>query len=433
MADRTRKCLVWDIRKVLITLPADELFHIAKAIGPVQGKDSSELDLEDSEGCFEYINAFMSSESLLETEDQGMSGLLSLQETVKSAKQICTAICTSNVDTDTHLTHVSHPLTTDEQTLTTNGTYLTPPHAANDLRGVKGAEPRTSTDISKMLAEYETLSRKIHQYMTTPTQHTDLAQPVVQGGAATPYLDKTEQPRHVTHDFAFPLGGLPCIQPCEFKIHRGQIGDHSSDITYNNVCRQMDAGLRKNFSDTDIVRGVLRIIKPGIFKDMLINKDDMTVNELKVFLQSHLRDRSSTELFQELMCIKQSDHETPQQFLYRVMGLKQKILFAARQADSDRKYSAATVQDVFLHTVYQGLSHRCKDICSELKPLLADSNVTDDAILRHVMKVTSDENERLRRLGPPTRTKPSTASSAQVVQTWRKKSHRSKTHQPETK
>ena len=73
MADRTRKRLVWDIRKDLITLPADELFRIAKVIGPVRGKDSFELDLEDSEGCFEYINAFKSSKSLLETEDQGMS------------------------------------------------------------------------------------------------------------------------------------------------------------------------------------------------------------------------------------------------------------------------------------------------------------------------------------------------------------------------
>ncbi|KAJ8010525.1 hypothetical protein DPEC_G00075990 [Dallia pectoralis] len=140
----------------------------------------------------------------------------------------------------------------------------------------------------------------------------------------------------------------------------------------------------------------------------------MTVAELKGFLQSHLGDRNSTELFQELMCTKQSEHETPQQFLYRVMGLKQKILFAAKQADSDRKYSAVTVQDVFLHTVYQGLSHRCKDIRSELKPLLSDSDVTDDAILRHVMKITSDENERLRRLGPPTRAKTSMANSAQV-------------------
>ncbi len=48
--------------------------------------------------------------------------------------------------------HVSHPLTTDEQTLTTNGTYLTPPHAATDLRGVKGAEPRISTDINTIIA-----------------------------------------------------------------------------------------------------------------------------------------------------------------------------------------------------------------------------------------------------------------------------------------
>lgn len=145
-----------------------------------------------------------------------------------------------------------------------------------------------------------------------------------------------------------------------------------------------------------------------------MNKDDMTVVELKGFLQSHLGDRSSTELFQELMCTKQSEQETPQQFHYRVMGLKQKILYAAKQTDSDRKYSAATVQDVFLHTVYQGLSHRCKDIRSELKPLLADSEVTDDAILRQVMKITSDENERLRRLGPPTRVKPSVANSVQV-------------------
>ncbi len=60
---------------------------------------------------------------------------------------------------------------------------------------------------------------------------------------------------------------------------------------------------------------------------MLITKDDMTVTELKSFLQSHLGESSSTELFQELMIAKQHDHETPQQFLYRMISLKQKILF----------------------------------------------------------------------------------------------------------
>ncbi len=182
MADRTRKRLVWDYPKDLITLPADELFPHCKDHRPVQGKDSLNWTWRTVRVCFKYINAFMSSESLLETEDQGMSGTVVVARDCKISKTDLHAICTSNVDTDTHLTHVSHPLTTDEQTRTTNGTYLTPPHAVTDLRGVKETEPRTSTDISKMLAEYETLSRKIRQYMTTPTQHTDVAQPAVQGG-----------------------------------------------------------------------------------------------------------------------------------------------------------------------------------------------------------------------------------------------------------
>ncbi|GAA6083810.1 uncharacterized protein LOC102083148 [Tachysurus ichikawai] len=230
MMDRARKQLVLDIKRELISLPADELFRIAKVIGSTPRHGTSELDLEDSRVCFDHIIAFMCSELLLETEDQGMSELLSLQE----------------------------------MELSTN------------------------------------------------------------------------------------LKGAP---------------------SFNNVCRQIDSGLKENFNKADVVRGVLRIIKPGIFKDMLMNKDDMTEAGLKGFLQSHFEYQNSTELFQELMCTNQSEHETPQQFQYRVMGLKQKILFAAKQADPDRRYSAATVQKVLLYTVYQGLSHWYKDIRSELKPL----------------------------------------------------------------
>lgn len=54
----------------------------------------------------------------------------------------------------------------------------------------------------------------------------------------------------------------------------GQVGDQSSDISYNNTCKQIDDGVREGFSDPEIVCGVLKNIRPGIFKDMLINKDD---------------------------------------------------------------------------------------------------------------------------------------------------------------
>ncbi|RXN36720.1 hypothetical protein ROHU_002708 [Labeo rohita] len=200
----------------------------------------------------------------------------------------------------------------------------------------------------------------------------------------------------------------------EFKVQGGQIGDQSSDISYNNVCRQIDDGIKEGFPDSEIVRGVLRIMKPGIFKEMLINKDDMTVTELKGFLQTHLREKNSTELFQELMCTKQDENETPQQFLYRVIGLKQRILLTSRLADTNIKYSTATVQDVFLHTVYQGFGHKHTDIRRELKPLLTNSGVTDEMILRHVMKITSEENERMKRLGSSRRQTVTNAHSAQL-------------------
>lgn len=48
MADRARR-LVWGIRKCLITLSADELFRVANIVGPVPGRDQSELDPDDSE------------------------------------------------------------------------------------------------------------------------------------------------------------------------------------------------------------------------------------------------------------------------------------------------------------------------------------------------------------------------------------------------
>lgn len=119
------------------------------------------------------------------------------------------------------------------------------------------------------------------------------------------------------------------FQRKEFRIHGGQISDTTYDITYNSICKQTEEGLTEKHTEGEVIRGMLRVIKPGNFRDMLINKDDLTVIELKSFLQSHLGEKSGTELFQDLMCAKQHENETPQQFLFRMIGLKQKIMFTA--------------------------------------------------------------------------------------------------------
>lgn len=168
-------------------------------------------------------------------------------------------------------------------------------------------------------------------------------------------------------------------------------------------------------TEGEVIRAVFRIIKPGNFKDMLCSKDDMTIAELKSFLRSHLGEKSSTELFQELISAKQHEHERPQQFLYRVMGLKQKVIFMSKQTDSDIKYEAQTAQNVFLHTVYQGLNEKHDNVRRELKPLLSDPAVTDNGLLRQVIKTTSEESERKQRLGRSARPKTARAHSGEVT------------------
>lgn len=91
----------------------------------------------------------------------------------------------------------------------------------------------------------------------------------------------------------------------------GQISDSSSDVSYSSLCRQIDEGLSENFTEAEVIRTVLKIIKPGTFKDMLMTKDGLTVAELKRFLRAHLQDKSSAELFQELSNAKQQEKESP--------------------------------------------------------------------------------------------------------------------------
>lgn len=147
------------------------------------------------------------------------------------------------------------------------------------------------------------------------------------------------------------LRDLSYLQRRELKVQGGQVGDHSSDINCNCISKQVDEGIGEGFPDTEIICGVLRIIKPGTFKEMLSNKDDLTVVEFKGFLRTHLREKNSAELFQKLMCARQEEGETPQRFLYRVIGLKQRVLFTGAQPLL-RMYSCTrSIRDWDINTV----------------------------------------------------------------------------------
>ena len=395
MAGSERKDLTWKIKKRLHKLTAEELFDVVENITPVPDVDHSEVTKGDEESCFDYICTYLNCKTLLDSEDQGLSHLLALRDIINEiialrftvptpAKLISQGTGGKIADTDT------------------------PPTESTDQQAV---------EYQMLMDNYEALGKKIAEHRTTSDQHTPTStiSPQTDLSAGTLAQNRsTTDPVHRQPDSMVSLRDLSFLQHKEFKVHGGQVGDSTSDISYHGLCKQIDGGLKAKHSESEIIHGVLRIVKPGQFKDMLINKDDLTLSELKSFMRSHLSEKSGSELFQELMSTKQHEQESPQQFLYRMIGLKQKVMFASRQGNMDIEYEPRTVQNVFLRTVHQGLLPKYSDIRTELKPLLSDNAVSDEALIRQVNKVCSEESERQRRLGHGSRQKVTHAHSAQL-------------------
>lgn len=440
MSGNDRKELVWSIKKRLYQLTANEAFEVATSIGPVEGFDLDTLNNEDEEKCVEYLSDYLTSDTLLELEDEGMSTLLCLKDFVDKVL-VNREKGTVLVEVHTEVEPETPPLLLLDDSNATTDTHdlaLGGKTHADDYTAAKA--DAHGTDTQALLLSNELQHRLGQRSVHTNTLGAGRSQPTLGLQSSKPHIDYLLQPQPLLSGHAQPskeqvphlhlphtntnhqhsphsshttvdsrsthagesmiaLRDLPLLSRREFKIHGGQISDTISDINYSSICKQVDEGLREKHTEGEVIRGVLRAIKPGNFKDMLTNKEDMTVTELKSFLQSHLGEKSSTELFQDLMCAKQHEHETPQQFLYRMIGLKQKIMFASKQTNSVVKCDAFTAQCVFLNTIYQGIGEKHEDVRRELKLLLADPTVSDEALLKQVIKTTTEENERKRRLG----------------------------------
>ncbi|KAK0148063.1 hypothetical protein N1851_012231 [Merluccius polli] len=385
---RVRKEVVWSIKRSLFKLSGANLYQIAKDIA-TDSSEIEELSATDEEECTDYIISYMQSGALLGSEDEGVGELLMLNDVIgrmiveaELAAAAKTPVGTNTSPTPPPSDHTSPPPSPNAN----NATMPSHPHSNPPVNA-------TAQPVEDLRMLYEELGEKLRQWETT---------------ASSPASTQNTPERVV------PLKDLPYFQRREFKVHGGQIGDQSSEVSYGSISKQIDEGVREGFADAEVVRGVLRIIKTGTFRDMLSNKDDLAIPELKVFLRSHLGEKATTEMFQELMCARQAEQESPQQFLYRMIGLKQRLLFQSKQADTDISYDPKTIQEVFLNTIYQGLGAKHAELRQRLRPLVSNNQVTDEEILGQMTKMISDENEHQRRLGQLPRQKPSHAHSAKV-------------------
>lgn len=216
MADGEKKSLVWTIKKTLLALSANELFQIAKSVGPMPGMDESRLKSTDEGSCFEYINSFMNSKPLLELEDLSVAHLLDLKDVIDNVTQ--GRVSDSQVHVVDDVLHHESPSSLQIDDVSADESHakadlaVTSDSDATDVGNASATHNTVTTtidthdtELQKIVTSYEELGKKVMQYKLTSTSKSAPQLPVK--SQSTSQSNNTAGPRcvseqatPVTHD-----------------------------------------------------------------------------------------------------------------------------------------------------------------------------------------------------------------------------------------
>lgn len=183
----------------------------------------------------------------------------------------------------------------------------------------------------------------------------------------------------------------------EFKIW-GQIGEsgQKEKLSYPSLVRQMEVGLEKGHSEAEIVEAVVRAVTPGLpLRDMLEMKRGLKLQSLHTILKGHYKVDSTTALYHQLTNISQEPKESVQNFIFRAIELKDKLLWKAEDGDDDR-YSRDVIQRKFLRSIETGLIS--DSLKFQIQPYLSNIRLTDEELIEVVNEAAKLEGERQEKL-----------------------------------
>eukprot|EP00794_Sanderia_malayensis_P004194 gene4194-4753_t len=186
----------------------------------------------------------------------------------------------------------------------------------------------------------------------------------------------------------------------ELKI-AGAITDsgNKDKLSFCGLIRQINSAISRGYSETEIIEAVIRAINPGnLLRGYLesMPMSDLNLPKSRRLLRSHYKEKSGSELFQDLMNAVQQPKEDTQAFLMRLLNIRQKVLFVAQESDSKLKANTELVQSVFLQTLESGVQN--ENIRTRLRPVLEKHDVADEEIIHHLSLAVSGEEDRQKRL-----------------------------------
>ena len=196
----------------------------------------------------------------------------------------------------------------------------------------------------------------------------------------------------------------------EFKVN-GTISDSGAQniLAFCGLIRQLNAAMSNGYTEDKVVDGVIKAMVPGSAMRSYLETttiDELTLPKLRHILRSHYKEKSATELFQDLMNIVQGRREDTQAFLMRALNLRQKVLFVSQEANSKLQANPDLVQTVFLQALENGLQSEALRV--KLRPFLTEPGITDEVLIERFSTAIMSEEERKEKLLQAMHDQPST-------------------------
>ena len=129
---------------------------------------------------------------------------------------------------------------------------------------------------------------------------------------------------------------------------------------------------------------------------MLRLLSDLSLAKLRRILRVHYREKTASEVYQQLATVCQQSSESPQQFLLRALDLHYKVNFASQESDCEFNYGTSLIQKNFVKSFETGL--RDDILASNLRPTLSTSELTDEELMRQVNELVLNQAERSSKL-----------------------------------
>ena len=239
----------------------------------------------------------------------------------------------------------------------------------------------------KKLEKQEKTKRESTEIKLENKENTSPAESNQKSTAAAQLLNNSSNSSSSNSSDVLGLLSSSSILRREFVI-RGNI--ERGKLSYSGLTKQIDDGKAKGYSDQDIISAIQKAITSYDLRTLLEISPEITLKELKQMLRDYYKEQSATELYQELIKMKQGANQDASDFLMKALRVRKQVLFASKK-DGGVGYDSKQLQQLFISTIESGID---REICARIQPYLNES-VTDLELMHQVSLAEAVRKARL--------------------------------------